>query len=127
MSEYLNKWFWIKDQNGILNAQERELWYPHGWNSLQCTEEKKDALTLFYASENIIIHAKKDCVEERPAPTFLYGDSVLIIKKQNKASVKYAVWHYNDQYYYYMLADENGKPLKKRYMADELEKLEAVK
>ena len=116
-----------KKSDGILDSQEREIWSPYGWNSLQCVDENDDVLTLFYASGNITIHAKKDCVEERPAPAFLYGDSVIITKKQIKASVKYAIWHFNDHYYYYHVVDENGKMLKKRYMADELEKLESAK
>ncbi len=127
MTEYLNKWFWIKDLDGILDLQERELWCKRHWNSLQCIGDNNDALTLFYASKNITIHARKDCVEERPAPKFVHGDVVLITKKHIQATVEKSIWHFNDCYYYYHVVDENGKMLKKRYMADELEKMETAK
>lgn len=127
MCEYLNKWFWIKDLDGILDSQECELWRTRHWNSLQCIGDNNDVLTLFYADKDITIHAKKDCVEERPAPKFIHGDIVLITKKQIRATVKHSIWHFNDHYYYYHVIDENGKTLKKRYMADELEKVESVK
>lgn len=127
MNDCMNKWFWIKDLDGILDSQERELWSKRHWNSLQCVGDNNDVLTLFYASGNITLHAKKECVEERPAPKFVHGDVVLITKKQIRATVKYSIWHFNDHYYYYHVVDENGKMLKKRYMADELEKVEPAK
>ncbi len=127
MSEYLNKWFGIKNLEGIPNSQEREIWYIYSWNSVQCIDESDGLLTLYYVDRDITIHAKNDAVEERPAPVFLHDDTVLITRKQLKAVVKYTIWHFNGHYYYYILADEKGKMLKKRYMADELEILEKAK
>ncbi len=127
MSEYLNKWFWIKDREGILDPALRDQWFIRGWEVLQCIEEKEDSLILNYRNSSKILPTLKSAVEERPAPVFLPNDKVKIIKKDIFAVVKEYLWHYNDQYYYYTLANENGKTLKKRYMEDELEKVEPTK
>ncbi len=122
MSEYLNKWFWIKKRDGILDAVARDQWFIRGWESLQCIEEKEDSLILCYRNSSRIIRVLKSALEERPAPAFLPNDKVRIVKKNIHAIVRQYLWHYKDHYYYYMLVDKNGKMLKKRYMADELEK-----
>ncbi len=59
MREYLNKWFGIKNLEGIPNSQEREIWYVYSWNSVQCIDENDGLLTLYYADRGITIHAKK--------------------------------------------------------------------
>lgn len=127
MSEFLNKWFWIKNRDGILDPKERAFWSIRGINSLKCVGEDNDILILYYPNKTITIHCKKDCVEERPAPYFLTGDTVCITKKNITAVLKYSVWHFKGHYYFYHLVDQNGKLLKKRYMADELIKLEKSK
>ena len=127
MTEYLNKWFWIKDRSGILDPVARDQWFIRGWEALQCIEEKEDSVVLCYRNSSRILPTLKSVLEERPAPSFLSNEKVRVIKKDLYAIVKQYLWHYNDQYYYYMLADENGKMLKKRYMADELEKVESSK
>ena len=127
MCEYLNKWFWIKDRSGILDPVARDQWFIRGWEALQCIEEKEDSVVLCYRNSSRILPTLKSVLEERPAPSFLPNEKVRVIKKDLYAVVKQYLWHYNDQYYYYMLADENGKPLKKRYKADDLEKVESAK
>lgn len=124
MNKYLNKWFWIKNRDGILDPVLRNQWFIRGWESLQCIEEKEDSLILCYRNSSQIIPTLKSAIEERPAPAFLPNDKVRILKKASRAIVKQYFWHYKKQYYYYMLSDEKGKMFKKRYMADELEKVE---
>lgn len=81
MSEYLNKWFWIKKRDGILDAVGRDQWFIRGWESLQCIEEKEDSLILCYRNSSRIIQVLKSALEERPAPAFLPNDKVRIVKK----------------------------------------------
>ncbi len=122
MNKYLNKWFWIKKRDGILDAIARGQWFIRGWEVLQCIEEKKDSAILCYRNNSMIIQVLKSALEERPAPAFLPNDNVRIVKKNIYAIVRQYLWHYKKHYYYYMLVDKNGKMLKKRYIADELEK-----
>lgn len=69
----------------------------------------------------MILQVLKSALEERPAPAFLPNDNVRIVKKNIYAVVWQYLWHYK-KHYYYTLVDKNGKMLKKRYIADELEK-----
>ncbi len=122
MNKYLNKWFWIKKRDGILDEVARGQWFIRGWEVLQCIEEKKDSVILCYRNNSMILQVLKSALEERPAPAFLPNDNVRIVKKNIYAVVWQYLWHYKKHYYYYTLVDKNGKMLKKRYIADELEK-----
>ncbi len=81
MNKYLNKWFWIKKRDGILDAIARGQWFIRGWEVLQCIEEKKDSAILCYRNNSMIIQVLKSALEERPAPAFLPNDNVRIVKK----------------------------------------------
>lgn len=127
MSEYLNKWFWIKRRDHIPNKEERDYLELRFNVILKCIGEKNDLLELYYHKRSKILHAYKADVVERPAPDLLSKDIVLIKKHNLKATVECFVWHFNDERYYYYLIDAKGKSMKKRYYIEELEKLEADK
>ena len=81
MTEYLNKWFWIKDRSGILDPVARDQWFIRGWEALQCIEEKEDSVVLCYRNSSRIHPTLKSVLEERPAPSFLPNEKVRVIKK----------------------------------------------
>lgn len=81
MNKYLNKWFWIKKRDGILDEVARGQWFIRGWEVLQCIEEKKDSVILCYRNNSMILQVLKSALEERPAPAFLPNDNVRIVKK----------------------------------------------
>lgn len=58
---------------------------------------------------------------QRPAPDFVYGQKVFVPSKGVKAIVHAICWHYKEERYFYHVIDEDGKKLKKRYYANDLE------
>lgn len=57
----------------------------------------------------------------RPTPDFVYGQKVFVPSKGVKAFVRSICWHHKEKCYFYHVVGEDGKKLKKRYYADDLE------
>jgi hypothetical protein len=61
----------------------------------------------------------------KPAPTFNHGDAVeVIVNAKNitshKGRVRQVQWQDTERHWLYLLADENGKNVSKRYLASDL-------
>ncbi|MBO7131595.1 MAG: hypothetical protein J6V65_05585 [Fibrobacterales bacterium] len=125
MSNYIGKWYWIKHPEHIPDEEQRRYYDPgHGWAVLVCVAEQGDLLDL-QMEDGYRIQAKIEDLEPRPTPAFLKGDRVRIVSKDRVVNVEGAYWHFKDERYFYHLVDENGKMMKKRYFAEELQKEEA--
>lgn len=125
MSNHIGKWFWIRSENSIPDETERSYYYPsHGWGVLLCVAENDGLLDLKLQDGFTIHRVKEEDATPRPAPAFRKGDHVRIISKNRVVDVEGAYWHFKDERYFYHLVDENGKMMKKRYLAEELEPAE---
>lgn len=58
---------------------------------------------------------------QRPTPNFMHGQAVFVPSKGVKAHVRSICWHYKEERYFYHVVGEDGKKLKKRYYAEDLE------
>ena len=126
MSDCIGKWFWIRLTTSIPDETERAYYYPsHSWGILLCVAENGDLLDLRLQDGFTIHSVKKENATPRPTPAFLKGDRVRIVSKDRVVNVEGAYWHFKDERYFYHLVDENGKMMKKRYFAEELQKEEA--
>jgi hypothetical protein len=66
--------------------------------------------------------------EGKPAPAFDHGDAVeVIVNAKNiayyKGYVRSMQWHYKEQRWFYLLTDNQGRNIKKRYIASDLRAL----
>lgn len=57
----------------------------------------------------------------RPTPDFVYGQRVFVPSKDAEATIHTICWHYKEERYFYYVVGEDGKKLKKRYHAEDLE------
>lgn len=83
--------------------------------------DAETASVVEIAFKNFHAIVPKAGLRHRVAPAFSWGDHVYIASKGIHAVIDDICWHFRDEYYYYYLVHE-GKLLKKRYFAQDLEK-----
>lgn len=80
--------------------------------------ERDGALEVDFKGSHAIVPS--DGLWRRPTPPFAWGEPVYVASKDMHAQIEDICWHFNEERYYFYLTCE-GKPVKKRYYADELE------
>lgn len=112
---FINTWGYTLEEENIF-PDDRAL-YNIG-ATVKCIAEDNDYVTCILDSKTIRI--LKSGYNTRKAPDFDWSNSVKIKAKDIVAQVDLICWHYNEERYFYHLKSD-GKKLKKRYYADELE------
>jgi len=120
MSSYLNKWGCISFVKYVLPTSQSEFARnARSGVTMHCITEMEDRLELQYKEERYWVDKQAFC--ERPAPDFVWGECVMIPSKGLVGDISEICWHNNEQRYFYHLVSE-GRKLKKRYYASELER-----
>jgi hypothetical protein len=65
----------------------------------------------------------------KPSPAFDHGDAVEVIRNAknttyHKGYVRSMQWHYKEQRWFYLLTDDQGRNIKKRYLVTDLRALD---
>ncbi len=116
-------WGCIHRTNYVLDNYKDHFEQNHMFGyCLNCLKSENGVLTLKY--KDYEFQALEEGFDKWSEPEFRWGDCVFIKSKDKNAHVDAICWHRKDKKYFYMLLDENNKKIKKRYYADELEKLD---
>lgn len=87
--------------------------------TMRCDGIENGYLILRYRGETFL--ANPTGYWQRPTPDYVWDQPVFVPSKGVHATIKSICWHYKDKCYFYHVIGENGKKLKKRYYADDLE------
>lgn len=90
--------------------------------TMHCDGIENGYLVLRYRSE--IFLANPVGYWQRPTPDYTWDQPVFVPSKGVRATIKSICWHYKDERYFYYVIGEDGKKLKKRYYAEELEEID---
>lgn len=63
-----------------------------------------------------------DCMLDRQAPAYTWGENVSITAHGTRATVVDICWHYTKKCFFYYLDALDGTPIKQRYFENELQK-----
>lgn len=86
--------------------------------TIRIDSENDGKLDISYKSARAAVPA--DGLWSRPEPPFSWGDKVYVPSKDMHAAIEDICWHFKEErYFFYLTCD--GKPVKKRYFADDLE------
>ncbi|MDO4848404.1 MAG: hypothetical protein Q4B45_01335 [Coriobacteriia bacterium] len=87
--------------------------------TMRCVGIEDGYLVLRYRDETFL--ASPEGYWQRPAPDYTWDQPVFVPSKGVRATIKSICWHYKDERYFYHVIGEDGKKLKKRYYAEDLE------
>lgn len=123
MNDFIGTWGCVFESRfieaGSREAFERE--HMTG-TTMQYTGMEGCRLVLQYRDSTYL--ADPEGFWRRPTPDFTWDQPVTVRSKDIKANVELICWHYNDERYFYHVVGEDGKRLKKRYFAEDLEPCE---
>jgi len=90
--------------------------------TMRCDGIEDGYLVLRYRNETFL--ADPEGYWRRPTPDYTWDQPVFVPSKGVRATIKSICWHYKDEHYFYYVVGENGKKLKKRYYAEDLEAID---
>lgn len=88
--------------------------------TLYCQSSDDNVVVLSFKGNKIC--AERKGFRRRPTPDFLWREHVRVVGTDVVATIGEICWHYHDHCYFYLL-EQDGRQLRKRYFASELERI----